>query len=701
MVTGHVVMDSYPTIRTAVWDIETDGLLDKLTRVHILVIRDYERRITHVFRQNDRENTIEQGLAMLEQAEILVGHNLVSFDLPALDICYDDVNITGRIFDTLVMARMVFSDQKEKDFRLFERKKLPGKMIGAHSLKAWGYRLGLHKGDYQENMEKQAEEEGLEEDEDIAAYVWKEWSQEMEDYAVQDVEVTTLLYEKLLAKKTDPRAIQLEHQIHELMSVQERNGIHFNVEEADELAHKLQEESDLLRGNAIGHFGNWWVPEKKKIIASLWDDPDGINKAKVYAKPDQIGEDGSRKVWGEVTFPKKARTMTKGESGPVSYAPDAPYCKVKLKEFNPGSRPQVIDRLSTVHGWHPVDFTEKGAPEVSDSVLRKLTHVPMALELAELFYYNKRLGQLVTGKNALLRKVVDGKIHAYVNVGGTVSGRASHVSPNLAQVPKVKHKKRTNEDGSSTSYIAKGRDGDHGFEFRKLFVVPDDWTLTGIDLSGIELRCFGEKLAKYDKGAYIDIVLSGDIHSFNQRVAELSSRDQAKTMIYAMLYGAGDIKIGSIVEPLAPEEEQRVAGKKLRERFMKNLPAYAQVVRDVKIWARSGYLPGLDGRKLFVRSPHSALNTLLQSDAALIAKKWVLMTRDSLEDMGWMQGWDGDFANLLWIHDEQQIASRGRDRANIVEATALTAAINAGKFFGYSCPIEAAGKSGSNWAETH
>jgi DNA polymerase I-like protein with 3'-5' exonuclease and polymerase domains len=371
---------------------------------------------------------------------------------------------------------------------------------------------------------------------------------------------------------------------------------------------------------------------------------------------------------------------------------------------------QIIDRFTTVYNWNPVDFTEKGNPTVDDDVLRTLIgHIPMAEELAEVFYYNKRLSQLKTGAKAWLKKVQpDGKIHAYVNVGGTISGRASHVDPNLAQVPKVKYVKAVDADGNvilnakgkPKEVVGLGRAGDHGFECRSLFYVPAPWKMMGIDMSGIELRCFGEKLSKYDGGEYLNLVLSGDPHSYNQQLAELPTRDNAKTFIYALLYGAGDIKLGSIVAPLADEEEQRAIGVRLRARFMSGLPAYALLVKEIKRYARSGFIPGLDGRKLYVRSPHSALNVWLQSDAALLSKKWITLTVEKLEAHGLRHGWDGDFVQLLWIHDECQSAIKP-EISELFSETSVLSAKEAGKFFNYNCPIDVVPKIGQTWAECH
>lgn len=207
-------------------------------------------------------------------------------------------------------------------------------------------------------------------------------------------------------------------------------------------------------------------------------------------------------------------------------------------------------------------------------------------------------------------------------------------------------------------------------------------------------------LAPFDDGEYIDVVLSRDIHTYNQEAAGLSSRDQAKTFIYALVYGAGDAKLGSIVDPFAPEEEQMLIGARLRAKFLANLKGFREVMKLIRQWARRGFVPGLDGRLVPVRSEHAALNSKLQSDAALIAKKWIINYYDDLHDLGLQCGWDRDFVFLAWIHDENQSAcTKGLE--DTLKKVSIEAAAKAGKFFNFRIPVAAAAKVGRNWAETH
>ena len=200
-------------------------------------------------------------------------------------------------------------------------------------------------------------------------------------------------------------------------------------------------------------------------------------------------------------------------------------------------------------------------------------------------------------------------------------------------------------------------------------------------------------MAKHDGGEYAKVILEGDIHSVNQSAAGLPTRDNAKTFIYAFLYGAGDAKLGSIVG------KGRQAGAKLRSKFLAGLPALEKLVRGVKKRAaEKGYLIGLDGRKLHIRSDHAALNTLLQSAGALVMKKALVILDADLQAAGLVPGVHYEF--LANVHDEWQIEV-DEDKAEFVGKTAQAAIRKAGDYFGFRCPLDGEFKIGRNWAETH
>lgn len=280
----------------------------------------------------------------------------------------------------------------------------------------------------------------------------------------------------------------------------------------------------------------------------------------------------------------------------------------------------------------------------------------------------------------------DGRIHGTVNPCGAVTGRATHSSPNVAQVPAV---------GSP-----------FGKECRELFTVPNGWYQVGVDASGLELRCLAHFMYPYDHGAYAHEILNGDIHTANQKAAGLPERSQAKTFIYAFLYGAGDEKIGKIVHGDAKD------GKRLKKEFLEKTPAIAELRAaientlvaqrgykgEIKRWKRK-YLKGLDGRPLHVRSVHSALNLLLQSAGALLCKKWICLVEENLIKLGLDHG--EDFQYMGWIHDEIAVACRTKEIAETVVKVAQDSMREAQAYYGFRVQLDTEGKIGKNWSETH
>jgi DNA polymerase I-like protein with 3'-5' exonuclease and polymerase domains len=711
--------------QTLIFDLESNGFLRKLTRIHVLVIHDPDTKETFVFRHNDAENTIAEGVRMLEKADVLVGHNAVAFDAPALKKIHPDFKPKGVIRDTLVMCRVSAPDIRDHDFNLWRRNLLPGNLIGSHSLEAWGYRINKHKGDYS----KQMAAKGLD--------PWAAWNQEMEDYCVGDVEVTTVIWSLVNQQSVPDLCVTLEHEIHALCAQMERNGFPFDVEQAEGLASRLKVEANTIESGIKARYGMRFVPKGKKQIHAYWNDPDGKNQAKeasgMFDKPDPLwGEDDSRKWWAKFDVPK--RTYTRNG---IEYTEGAAHCKAHWVEFNPGSRQQVVARLVEDHGWVPTEFTETGQPALDGPSLEKLAEdVPVAKEIAELFFLKKLIGQLADGPESWIKNYdpETGCVHPYTNTGGTVTGRCSHSSPNIAQVPAVLAKKYKDDEQfirvpvlengiwryrdepvpegkkRHKEYPKLGRDGEYGWECRSLFRVPEFWKQVGVDLKGIEFRCLAALTAEFDGGELIEVVLTGDVHSYNMEKTGIPSRDIVKRVLYGLLYGAGDLKLGLTAKPTASDSEARMIGAGLRAQLMAGLPALKKAIDKVQKEAERGFLIGLDGRRLKVRAVYSALNTRLQHDAAIIAKKWCVLTDQYARDAGMAHGWKdhgddgleylGDFAMLAFVHDEQQNAVNP-DRADEFAAISVKAAQDAGTFFNFACPVDADPKIGLTWAECH
>ena len=160
---------------TLIFDLETNGLLYDVTRVHCLGIYDTETNQTLVYNDEGNTEPITRGIQRLEDASQIVGHNIINYDLPVIRKLYPWFSNVGRVLDTLVLSRVCHADILKIDQKR-KWKNMPLQLYGRHSLEAYGHRLGEYKGEYGKTAD------------------WKEWSQEMEDYMVQDVVVTTKLW---------------------------------------------------------------------------------------------------------------------------------------------------------------------------------------------------------------------------------------------------------------------------------------------------------------------------------------------------------------------------------------------------------------------------------------------------------------------------------------------------------------------------
>jgi len=330
--------------------------------------------------------------------------------------------------------------------------------------------------------------------------------------------------------------------------------------------------------------------------------------------------------------------------------------KDRVTPFNVASRQQVAERLSAKGAvWN--DTTPSGKPKVDETTLKQNEHVPEAALVLEYLTLQKRYGMLKSWLDAVQD---DGRIHGRVNPCGAVTGRMTHSSPNMAQIP------------SDSLY-------------RQCFVVPEGYKLVGIDASALELRLLAHYMRDDD---YIREVLEGDVHTANQNAFKCETRAQAKTIFYAMIYGAGDTKLGEAVGGSSTQ------GERLRDNFMKNLPAFGALMQRVKKQAANGKLPGLDGRQLWVRSEHSALNTLLQSAGAIVMKKALIIAVEKLER------YEYPYKIVAQVHDEIQLEVP-EEYATKVGACVRNSIRDSGRHFNLRCPMDGQFKVGDTWADTH
>ena len=536
-----------------------------------------------------------------------------------LDSCDLIIMHNGICFDAPILKRNwnITMKQSQMCDTLVLSRLLSPSLEGGHSLDAWGQRLGFPKMDYKAAWIDEVTFEDNGNPNSFRKFVqYKEgdWFNKpimklFEKYCIQDTLVTEKLYQHLTAELTrnkfDERSIKLEHNVQAVIATQETNGFKLNERAAVTLLATLQSKLVVLE------------TELQNI------------------------------------FPTKTTPRVSEKTG----KPLKPLVEV----FNPGSRKQIGERLIE-KGWKPEKFTENGQPIVDEGTLEGLDF-PEAKAIAEFLLLQKRIAQIKSWLDVIQP---DGRVHGKVITNGAVTGRMTHHSPNMAQVPSC---------GSP-----------YGEDCRDLWIVEKGYKLVGIDASGLELRM----LAHYMKDdAYIYEVTQGDIHTANQKAAGLETRAQAKTFIYAFLYGAGAAKIGKVVGAGAKE------GQKLIDSFLENTPKL-RVLREkvARISKSEGSLPGLDGRRLHIRSDHAALNTLLQGAGAIVMKQALVILDERLSKLGI------DYKFVANVHDEWQIEVE-EAYADMVGKLGVQAIESAGRVLEMRCPLSGEYRVGNSWKETH
>ena len=570
-----------------IFDIETDDL--NASKIWCIVAKEIKGDFYKF-----GPDKLDDALELLASADTLIGHNIISFDLPVLKRLYG-FRYSGKIIDTLVMSRL-YNPVREN----------------GHSLKTWGYRLGIPK---QEQPE------------------FDNYTPQMLDYCEQDVKLNEAVYHYLIDEGSgfSKKSFDIEQLTAAIMSQQEKSGFYFDSKQAMTLLAELKQNMADVEDEVQKTFKPKWVDDK--LVTPY------------------IKKDG--------TLSKRGLTDEEYESIQKSDHTQS-FMRQKLVEFNLGSRKQIGEYLIDF-GWKPERFTPTGQPIVDESTLKKITHIKEAKLIADFLLYQKRIAQV----SSWIDEVKDNRVHGSVIPNGTITGRMTHRSPNMAQVPNIH--------------------SPYGKECRACWSVPEGYKLVGIDASGLELRM----LAHYMNDAnYIEEVINGDIHSTNQELAGLKTRDQAKTFIYALVYGAGDAKIGSIINGDIKK------GKALKNRFFSNLPALKKLRDRVQQAANRGFLKGIDGRKIYVRSQHAALNTLLQGSGAIVMKQAMI----NLYQLIKLNTLDACF--VANIHDEWQLQVK-ESQADAVGRMGVESIEKVTEQFNMRCNLTGQYKIGGNWSETH
>lgn len=643
-------------------DCETNDLKPDI--VHCIVLKDINT--LEVFKFVQQECYDKFPTFFTENVSGIIGHNLLGFDAPLVLDRLLGIKVDAKdIEDTYLMSRLAYSDRWVKDLQKVggdeEKIPYPHRVIlktKSHSLAAWGIRCGRYKPEIE---------------------VWDTYTPEILNRCSEDVEITYLTYLELQKelKHFSQYSIRLEHRVAEIIAEQSRIGMQLDIKAAQNLYEECKAKADIIEQELVKEIPpNIARLEETHIVPK-------VREIKIDTGRTIISEKTGRKV-KEYEYIREISPQTKyykeiclkGNIPGITPSIRGPFNPVAIVPFNPASPAQRIEVLNKA-GWTPINFNkptpkmllkgiEVGSPLSTDE--DNLKTIPDTAPQSI-----KKLGEFVmlTNRYKLMEQwlgLVDntGRVHGYFDSCGTPTGRLRHANPNLANVVST--------------------DSLYGKECRSCWIVKAGYVMVGVDAASLELRM----LAHYmnDK-TYTEELVNGDIHSKNQTLANLPTRANAKTFIYALLYGAGDEKIGRIVGGGKKE------GRKLKRTFLENTtPLKTLIAKVTKEAETKGYLLGLDGRILWIRKPHAALNTLLQSAGAIVMKQALVTAKKQILE----EKLDCKFINN--IHDEI-LCEVHPDHAQRVGEIIVKAIENAGLLFSMNCPLTGTAKSGKNWSEVH
>ena len=595
-----------------IFDIEADGLLDDATKIHCISISENGEDPRCYY-----GDKLDIAIKYLDSASKLIGHNIIGYDLPLLErLAGFKPRSNVSIRDTFIISQMVWPDIMGNDSDT-STKILPKKYWGKYSLRSFGYRFQMHKGDVDD---------------------FTSFSLEMMEYCNQDVRITAKLWGACITRGCSNEAVDMEMEFAAIAHEMEQDGIGFNTEKAFALYEAVDaERTELLRDLSV------LVPPKIEELRTpaYWLDP--VTEV-VYAKK----ADAAHSV---------RKQLVRGPN------------KIREYPFNPMSRQQVADFLIS-RGWVPSATTPTGKPKVDESILLDILDIPEAKSIASLYRLQKLIAMLHDGREGWLKLAKADRLHPRLKTMGTVSGRTSCVSPNLQQVPSPRQP--------------------YGKECRELFYADEGRMLCGVDAKSLEVRCFAHYLARYDGSEFADEVIEGDIHAANAKTMGCD-RQVAKNTFFALIYGASSQKLATMLGYTVDEAADLVRG--LYER-RPSMQTFMNAVRDRAM--SYGYLRGLDGRRLYPRSPHSAVNLLIQAAGAIVSKQATVNTYQAIREH-WS---DYDIRFVGFIHDEV-IIETPEDIAEAILGVAITGFKKTTGQLSLRCPMDGDGRVGSTWYEVH
>jgi DNA polymerase-1 len=634
-----------PTQNHWACDIEADNLLDEATTIWCACV---ENCLT-----GEKETMIDgdgwrRWLAAHPEA-ILVGHNFLAYDLVMLNRFWGSRHPVRLVVDTFVLSQ-VYNPSYPRPAGMTGKK-------GPHSLEAWGVRLRHPKTEFH----------------DFSAR-----TKRMIRYCENDVSLTKKLFlklaERMRATGFSESGLELEHLSWAIIqNKQRRNGFPFNYRAAHELYVTLIARQEELQNEIY----KLWPPQFR-VVAS-------------YKQ--------ARKKDGSYT---KGYELHSGQFPKLVDRPDGGYDAYDWVAFNLGSPTQRIEKLLEL-GWQPVNFTKKtakgggGNPQVDEESLiayAELSGNPEILALAKWIVCNARGNMIRTWLDAYNEKT--GAIHGKLFIASTL--RYRHRDPNSANIPAV----REGKDADGNDYVLYGEAGAWAYECRDLWNCgnPDDWSLVGIDGTGIQNRCLinglintvGEDAVREFK----ELGLSGDIHKHNIRVLGLANKPAAKKFYYTLMMGGRGARLAADQVQFGTRMTAQEGNEK-RERMIASIPGFQLLIDKLERERdKTGRIRLCDGTPILVPSPHMVIPYLLQGDESRLMKKALIYVDQEIR----LKGLQEHCRKVADIHDEWQWQVRNQYVQQFIDI-ALPCFPRAGEFFNYKIVIEGDAKVGKTWAETH
>jgi DNA polymerase-1 len=636
-------------------DIETNGI-DAPDKLWCIVCKDLDSGEVATWNfpsgvPGDHPEALKGFLSSSISASGWIGHNIIGYDLPILKSFIPSFTFEkSNVIDTLVVARLLHYN-----------------IDGGNSLDAWGNRLGFPKSAHS----------------DFSSY-----SQQLVDYCINDVLVTEKLYAFFSEYIYSPqwaRSLRLEHDVAWLCNDLHDNGFSFDAGGAEALLLAVRDRLRSLESELAESFQT-----RPRLVRS------------VHPKVTRSG------TLSRVDFRwlEDSSDLTRYNGGPFSL--------IAFEPFNPGSPKQCVERLWEC-GWQPYDKTKGHIAierELSEHRRRRNQgtsaneRTTRTAELEERLEHFRKYGWKVNEANLATlprtapeaaHKLVEwltlesrrstleewlksynpstGRIHGRFNHIGAWTGRMSHNSPNMANIP--------------------GHGSLYGDEMRSLWRAEPGSYLVGVDADGIQLRILAHYMNDKD---YINAIVNGnkddgtDQHSLNKRAlgSVCSSRDVAKTFVYAFLLGAGTGKVSQILDCSLDDAKDAV------QKFLDYYPGL-RALRDHRIPADAdrGYFIGLDGRLVACDSQHLMLAGYLQNGEAVIMKTANLLWINKLEEE------KIPFRQVNFVHDEWQVEVQSLTHATKAGNLMVRAIEETGSILKLNCPLTGNAKIGRNWLETH